>query len=286
MTKHRYEVLPDQNRINVLDHGFVELIEVMGSDKTIEQAARVSYTGGEKEEKRTLEQTTKLLRHLMRHKHTTPFEQAVMRFRIALPIFDERQMARHRTASWNELSSRYSEMPDLFYVPHKDRIKFQAEGNKQGSGEMMQGEYSDAAIEGFKDEQVGARTAYKSRLDAGMAKELARINLPLSQYTVKVWKMDLHNLCHFMLLRLDEHAQEEIRVYAEAIAAFVQIHFPITWDAFFDYKLEAVTFSRMERVVLGRLLRGEDPNFENLNLTDREVDEFTAKVEGLHEEVA
>lgn len=178
--------------------------------------------------------------------NTTPFEMAVMKFRIALPIFSERQMIRHRTASTNEFSGRYAEMPDLFYLPEIDRIQFQSSSNKQGSGAAFDVDSASDERAVLRGEQIEARESYEGRLEVGMAKELARINLPLSQYTVKVWKMDLHNLLGFLQLRLHPHAQHETRVYADAIATMVKERFPITWESFEDYRLHAMSLSRLE----------------------------------------
>lgn len=272
-------------RLEVLDHGFVELLDVMGSDEAIEQAARVSYTGGDPNEHRTVEQRRHLIRYLMRQSHSTPFEMAELKFRVALPIVVERQWVRHRTASTNEYSGRYAEMPDLFYVPELDRIRSQSRSNKQGSSD----EVLDRAVElrdDFRFEQEADRTEYERRLSLGVAKEIARLNLPLSQYTVKVWKVNLHNLLHFLRLRLDEHAQWEVRQYANAVAHIVKGRFPITWEAFEDYRLRAVTFSWTEMLVLeelvGEAATGSSPAIARCTgwdeLSSREQREFMSKI--------
>ena len=266
------------SRVQIHEHGFIELLDVMASDEDIESAARVSYTGGDDEE-RTVGQRRHLIRYLMRHYHTTPFEMAVMKFRVALPIFVERQMIRHRTASTNEFSGRYAEMPDLFFCPTPERIRKQSKLNKQGSADESL-EDPQSWVNGFKFETGESRANYKDRLHFGMAKELSRINLPLSQYTVKVWKMDLHNLLHFLRLRLHPHAQEEIRDYADPIAKMVAQHFPLTWEAFEDYRLHAVTFSRIEMEVVRDFMNARNvedhPSFSALS--QRERREFLGKL--------
>lgn len=240
------------NPIQCLDHGSVTLLNVMGDDKAIEHAARVSFTGGEVEEVRTIEQTTGLLRYLLRHRHTTPFEMVVFQFRIVLPIFVWRQWIRHRTASVNEISGRYQVLPDLYYVPEVERIRYQHTSNKQGSGDDVM-EHAEHERLVFQNEQRSIRERYDNRIDGGMAKELARINLPVSQYTSMVWKMDLHNLLHFLALRIDGHAQEEIRVYANAIGEVVKAQCPIAWQAFEDYRLHSMSLTRQDLACLAEI---------------------------------
>lgn len=263
-----------------LNHGSITLLDVMGCDTDIEQAARVSFTGGESDDERTLEQTTGLLRYLMRHRHTTPFEMGEFKFRVVLPIFVERQFIRHRTASTNELSGRYQVLPDLYYVPTPERLRKQSESNKQGSSdEQMDNAESEIAV--LEEEQVFSRKQYIDRIDRGMAKELARINVPVSQYTAKVWKMDLHNLFHFLSLRVDSHAQEEIRVYANYMAQCVAAAFPICWEAFEDFRFNAMSFSAQDLYALACILRdhptiGSYP-FDHFK-TKREAAEFKEKL--------
>lgn len=263
-------------RIDCLDHGFVELLDYMGDDKAIEEAARVSFTGGEEEE-RTPEQTNGLIRYLMRHRHTTPFEMVEFKLRIACPLFVWQQWLRHRTASINQLSSRYAAMPDLFYLPKPERVRLQSSSNKQGSAdEVMQDAEREVAM--FAAEQREARELYEARLESGMAKEVARINLPTSQYTVAIWKIDLHNLMHFLSLRLHEHAQEEIRVFSEAIADVVYQICPLAFKAFRDYRLDALTFSAGELVALRQLVLGEGIDLDQLGLSSREQVELQSKL--------
>lgn len=232
--------------VDVLDKGSVTLLDVMGDDASVEEAARVSFTGGEFNENRTLEQRRGLLRYLMRHAHTTPFEMVEFKFRIVCPIFVWRQWIRHRTANVNEISGRYAELPDLYYLPEKTRIAKQSASNKQGSGAMFEDAEADHAWHDFMVEQTVARSRYMARLDNDMAKELARINLPVSQYTAAVWKCDLHNLFHFLKLRLDPHAQHEIRVYAEAMARMVKAAVPLSWEAFEDFRLHSMSLTKQD----------------------------------------
>jgi thymidylate synthase (FAD) len=263
-------------RFDCLDHGFVELIDYMGSDKAIEEAARVSFTGGEEEE-RTVEQTRGLLRYLLRHRHTTPFEMVSFKFRIVCPIFVWRQWIRHRTASVNEISGRYAKLPDLYYVPELERMQAQSKSNKQGS-EATLIDNAENVRDQIEEDQTVTRDHYEELLDAGLAKELARINLPVAQYTAAVWKMDLHNLFHFLSLRLDSHAQYEIRVFAEAIADIVAQVCPIAWEAFEDYRLNGAFFSAPELHVLRALCTDAPADLDQIGLSQREQDELAAKL--------
>lgn len=263
-------------KFECLDHGFVELVDYMGSDADIERAARVSYTGGE-DEVRPIEKTRTLLRMLMRHRHTTPFEMCVMKFRIAVPMFVWRQWIRHRTASVNEFSGRYTELPDLTYVPDLSRMQKQSAGNHQGSADELIDNAANVRDQ-MAEDQVVTRDRYEEYLATGMAKELARINTPLGQYTLAVWKMDLHNLMHFLKLRLDPHAQYEIRVFAEAIADVVCQCFPISWEAFEDYVRNAVTFSAAECFAIRSLLLNEAADLNQVGLSVREQKELEQKL--------
>ena len=223
-------------RIDCLDKGFVRLIDVMGDDAAIVQAARVSYGSGTK---KVLEDRG-LIRYLLRHAHTTPFEMVEFKFHVKLPIFVARQWIRHRTANVNEYSGRYSEMKDEFYTPHPNDIRPQSVANKQGrSDETLPEGMAEQAANAFKSGQDEAYAQYQEFLEQGIAREIARINLPVSNYTEWYWKIDLHNLFHFLRLRIDAHAQYEIRVFAEAIAELVQPFVPYAWEAFEDYVLNA-----------------------------------------------
>lgn len=268
-------------KIQVLDKGYVKLIEpVMGSDKAIVNAARVSYGGDADDNAKMTDGDIKLLRYLMRHLHTSPFEMAEMKFEMKMPIFVARQFIRHRTANVNEISGRYTEMEDDFYMP--DSLRTQSKSNKQGS----EGELNDP--HGFNREKYflamkQAFDVYKELIEAGMAKEQARGILPLNTYTKWVWKMDLRNLLHFLKLRLDLHAQWEIREYANAIADMVANKFPFSYAAFVDYQFVAKTFSSKELKVI-REVSCENPKLfrdeaKAVGLEGREYKEFLDKVE-------
>lgn len=266
----------------VLDKGFVKLVNVMGDDSSIVQAARVSYGKGTK----TVNEDTGLIRYLLRNKHTTPFEMVEFVFSIRCPIFVARQWFRHRTASYNEVSGRYSEMEDMYYVPDPSKITKQSTSNKQGgTDEVLEEPLTLQDL--FAEEQREAHKNYSENLETGMRKELARINLPLSLYTTFYFKMNLHNLLHFLRLRLDPHAQYEIRVYGEAIAEYVKEIVPIAWKAFEDYSLNAVNFSFLELELLSKCIgssvmpTSEDifTHFKN----KRESEEFISKLNKLME---
>lgn len=264
-----------------LDHGFVRLIDYMGSDEAIVQAARVSYGKGTK----LVHQDRGLIRYLMRHQHTTPFEMVDFKFHCKLPIFVARQWIRHRTASVNEYSLRYSEAQNEFYVPDPDVIRKQSVTNRQGrADESIPGELQEQALDLFKQHPQQLWDDYQKLEQMDIARELARINLPVSLYTEWYWKINLHNLFHFLKLRLDPTAQYEIRVYAEAIAEIVRIAVPIAWEAFEDYMLFAANFSRMEleilKEALSQLSKASDWEAiaKSKGLSAREVTELLEKV--------
>ena len=230
------------NKQKVLDGiGHVFLVDVMGDDARIESVARLSYEGGRK-----VSDTRNLLRYLMRQRHTSPFEQAVITLDIKLPIFVARQLVRHRTQSLNELSGRYSVLPEEYYTPPVSQICYQSDSNKQGRSGPFPLTEAGQLRDQMWDEADDAFATYKQFIEAGMAKETARMGLPLSTYTHWVTTWDLHNLLHMLGLRLDAHAQWEIRVIAEAIWKIVKDWCPLTAEAFTDYKLEAITLSRMD----------------------------------------
>lgn len=253
----------------VLDHGFVRLVDYMGSDEAVAEAARVSTAG---EGVRSQSDDEGLIRYLMGHRHTSPFEMVELKFHCAMPIFVARQWVRHRTASLNEMSGRYSQLPELTYVPPAERISWQSPSNKQGSGAGVPEELAERVREEWTSENFSAFALYKELLgtddhatfseeeraaisaNGGVSRELARINLPLSTYTQWYWKIDLHNLFHFLELRLDEHAQWELRQYAREIVKVVEALCPISWRAFVDYRLEAVRLSGPEQEVVRELL--------------------------------
>lgn len=269
-------------RIDCLDKGFVRLIDVMGDDAAIVQAARVSYGSGTK---KVLEDRG-LIRYLLRHAHTTPFEMVEFKFHVKLPIFVARQWIRHRTANVNEYSGRYSEMKDEFYTPNPNDIRPQSVLNKQGrSEETLPDGMAEQAANAFKAGQDEAYAQYQEFLEQGIAREIARINLPVSNYTEWYWKIDLHNLFHFLRLRIDSHAQYEIRVFAEAIAELVKPFVPHAWEAFEDYVLNAHRMTAPELKVLKHLLEAmefpSDETLAELGLKGREAVEFKDKMRGM-----
>ncbi len=269
----------------VLDHGFVRLVDYMGGDQRIVQAARVSYGVGTK----SYRQDKGLISYLLRNEHTSPFEQVVLTFHTKMPVFVARQWVRHRTARLNEISGRYSVMKDEFYLPEGNAIAPQAEDNKQGREADGFDETAQRAVrEAMAQQQHSAYDSYQRLLDHDLARELARINLPLSMYTEWYWQIDLHNLFHFLRLRMDAHAQYEIRVYAETIFEIARKVCPIAVEAFDEHVRGAVRFSRGEFGVLQRLL-GTDGDGAELaeriraaaeaeGLQGRELDRVTAKI--------
>lgn len=266
-----------ENCTKVLNHGFVRLVASMGDDAAIVQAARVSYGAGTK----TRNDDNGLIRYLMRHRHTTPFEMVEFKFHMRMPIFVARQWIRHRTASVNEYSGRYSEMPELFYVPEAGRVTKQSTANKQGSEDEELIEGAQEIVNHMEIEQASDYVNYQSNLSAGMSRELARINLPLSTYTEWYWKIDLHNLLHFLKLRLDSHAQYEIRAFAEAMAALIKPIVPMAWDAFEDYHLLSLTLSAKEIKILSMIVKGGrvGDDLEMMMGNKRETEEFKTKLD-------
>jgi len=264
-----------------LNAGFVRLVDYMGGDESIVQAARVSYGKGTK----SVSEDRILLRFLMRHMHTTPFEMVELKFHIKLPIFVARQWIRHRTANVNELSGRYSIMKDEFYVPDAGAIKKQSARNKQGrSDDEVPAELRQKVLDVLLTDQRYTYEHYEEFLKDDIARELARINLPLSLYTEWYWKIDLHNCLHFLRLRLDKHAQYEIRIFAEAMAEIVKRIAPMAWEAFEDYQLYGEHFSKMELSVLADNLDFTKVTKESLRqygLTGLEADEFLEKIQRL-----
>ena len=235
--------------VPVLDHGFVRVVDVMGDDTAIVTAARVSYKRA-----RRMRKDAALLRYLLRKRHTSPFEQCEIKLHVKVPLFVARQWVRHRTASMNEISGRYGVLKDEFYIPTEDRVREQSATNKQGSGEKMTAEYAQEWCKDARDVSEYNFKFYQDSCEDGVARELSRIILPLNTYTEFYWKIDLHNLMHFLSLRLDSHAQWEIRQYAQVIADFVRIWVPDTWAAFEDYRLGAVTLSATVFKALKRIL--------------------------------
>ncbi|MEM9781341.1 MAG: FAD-dependent thymidylate synthase [Pseudomonadota bacterium] len=265
--------------IPVLDHGFVRVIDYMGDDAAIVQAARVSYGRGTK----SARDDAGLIRYLMRHWHSTPFEMCEIKLHVKLPIFVARQWIRHRTANVNEISARYSILDREFYVPAAEHMARQAVTNRQGRGDLLAAEEAEAVRAALAEEAGRTYGTYEGLMDPdgpGLARELARMTLPASVYTQWYWKTDLHNLLHFLRLRADAHAQYEIRAYAEAIGAVVRDWVPATWAAFEDYRLNAVQFSAPAMACLRRMLAGEAVSQETSGLSAGEWREFQSSLKG------
>jgi thymidylate synthase (FAD) len=258
----------------VLDHGFVRVVDYMGDDGAVAQAARVSYGRGTK----TVSDDRGLIRYLMRHAHTTPFEMCELKLHVKLPIFVARQWIRHRTASVNEISGRYSILDREFYLPQHDVIGTQDEKNRQGRGAALSASKASKYLGILSRDALKAYDHYERFLgikgdkttEKAVARELARIVLPLNYYTQWYWKTDLHNLLHFLALRLDSRAQFEIREYAKVIAGAVKRWVPLCWEAFVDYRLQALKLSRAEAAVVKSVLEGRDPRKAALGLSNRE----------------
>lgn len=267
--------------VKVHEHGFVALVDAMPrlvpqgqtADSAVVQAARVSYGQGTKQ----VNEDRGLIRYLMRHRHTTPFEMVEFKFHVAMPIFVARQWIRHRTANVNEYSGRYSIIPDHFYKPTLDAVRKQSATNRQGgeetfaaAGEDADGEARTArAFLDYLDRAEALYHEYSRLTAAGVSRELARIGLPVSVYTQWYWKCDLHNILRFLSLRLDRHAQAEIRVYAEAMAALLEPIVPVTMEAFRDYELESVRLSRLEADAVRSLRGGGDGSIASNNARER-----------------
>jgi thymidylate synthase (FAD) len=266
-----------EKEFKCLNHGFIRLIDYMGSDESIVQAARVSYGKGTK----TVSEDRTLIRYLMRHHHTTPFEMVELKFHVKLPIFVARQWIRHRTANVNEYSGRYSIMPEEFYLPEEKDIKPQSTTNRQGrSEEEIPAEIRQKVLNLLLEEQKSSFSGYNEMLENRVSRELARINLPLSLYTQWYWKIDLHNLFHFLNLRIDDHAQYEIQVYARTMGEMVKKVTPLAWEAFEDYILNSITLSKTELSALKEFFPSEMPEqkLEQLDLSSYEVSELSAKL--------
>ena len=239
-----------KDAVKCLDKGFVRLVDSMGGDDAIVQAARVSYGKGTSK----VSQDRGLIRYLMRHRHTTPFEMVEFKFHCKMPIFVARQWVRHRTANINEYSLRYSEARDEFYYPESKHIQFQSALNKQGRSGNVPKQLTDKVMKYFKEISERSFDMYKELNEAGLAKELIRAILPVNLYTEWYWKNDLHNLLHFIGLRSDNHAQYEIRVYSDAMADAVKKVAPFAWEAYQDYVVSGLRFSRIEQSLLEQRL--------------------------------
>ncbi len=265
----------------VLDHGFVRVVDYMGDDGAIVQAARVSYGRGT----RKVSEDAALIRYLMRHRHSTPFEMCEIKYHVKLPIFVARQWIRHRMASVNEYSARYSILDREFYIPAAGHLAAQSEDNRQGRGTVLQGDAAAAVLDLLREDASRCHDHYALMLAGeadpakpglGLSRELARMNLTLNTYTQWYWKADLHNLLSFLALRLDTHAQYEIRVYAEAMLRTVRAWVPGAAAAFEEYRLGAFTFSASMLSVLRRRLAGEAVEQKTSGLGRREWDEMMA----------
>jgi thymidylate synthase (FAD) len=279
MEKHLY-VAHD-----VLDHGFVRVVDYMGDDEAICQAARVSYGKGTK----SVQNDEGLIRYLMRHWHSTPFEMCEVKLHVKLPVFVARQWIRHRTANVNEYSARYSILDREFYIPRAEDLAAQSVINNQGRGETLSGEQAEQVLRYLKDDANRAYDHYEdmiSEVDAdgnakqGLARELARMNLPANIYTQWYWKVDLHNLFHFLRLRADSHAQYEIRVYADAICEVVKDWVPAAYGAFEDYRLGGANLSGKAVECVRKMVAGEKVTQETSGMSKGEWREFMGVVEG------
>ena len=267
-----YEPLP------VLDQGFIRVIDYMGDDAAIVQAARVSYGRGTKQ----VSNDRGLINYLMRHRHTSPFEMCEIKLHVKLPIFIARQWIRHRTANVNEYSARYSVLEEAFYTPAPEHLAAQSQTNRQGRAEVIEGEEASGALERIRAHSAEAYALYLDLLNEdregevgdpsrrGLARELARMTLPLNAYTEWYWKIDLHNLLHFSALRADSHAQYEIRAYAEVLLDVLKRWVPLTYDAFIDYRHEGAELSAKALAVVRRLLKGEKVEQAESGLSPRE----------------
>jgi len=268
----------------VLDHGFVRVVDYMGDDGAIVQAARVSYGRGT----RRVSEDKGLINYLMRHRHTTPFEMCEIKYHVKLPIFVARQWIRHRTANVNEYSARYSILDNEFYIPAPEHLATQATANRQGRGSIIEGAAAQRVLDLLRQDSERAYAGYAEMLNEddkgepvdptwpGLARELARMNLSLNFYTQWYWKTDLHNLMHFLSLRADPHAQYEIRAYAEAMLATMQRWVPIAHAAFVEYRMNAASISATGLKVIQRMLAGETVDQVSSGLSPREWRELMA----------
>lgn len=273
--------------IEVLDHGFIRVIDYMGDDSSIVQSARVSYGKGTKK----ISNDKGLIKYLMRHRHSTPFEMCEIKFHIKLPIFIARQWIRHRTANVNEYSARYSILDKEFYIPSAENLAAQSAINNQGRGDALTDDEASNVIQILKKDAEQTYSNYETLLNessegniideskSGIARELARMNLTLNTYTQWYWKIDLNNLLHFLALRADDHAQYEIRVYADAMLDIVKKWVPLTYDAFEDYRIGGTELSAKEVNLMRKLLKGEKVSFEEEGLSKREWSELQRKFE-------
>ena len=276
LEKILYEALP------VLDHGFVRVVDYMGDDTSIVQSARVSYGKGTKK----VSTDSGLIKYLMRHRHSTPFEMCEIKYHVKLPIFVARQWIRHRTANVNEYSARYSILDKEFYLPAKENLAAQSRNNRQGRGDLIEGEQANDILKILKEDAEKNYNDYETILNErhdgtivneskkGLARELARMNLTLNTYTQWYWKTDLLNLLNFLSLRADDHAQYEIRAYADVMIDCLKKWVPITYEAFMDYRVGGMELSSKGRLVISKMIKGESCDFENSKLSKREWNEL------------
>tara|TARA_B100000424_G_scaffold252297_1_gene228493 strand:+ start:53 stop:1000 length:948 start_codon:yes stop_codon:yes gene_type:complete len=271
-----YEALP------ILDHGFIRVIDYMGNDNSIVQAARVSYGKGTKK----VNTDSGLIKYLMRHWHSTPFEMCEIKYHVKLPIFIARQWIRHRTANVNEYSARYSILDKEFYLPSKENLAAQSKNNRQGRGEVISGDQASDVLGLLKQDAERTYKNYEEMLNErydgsvidenkqGLARELARMNLTLNTYTQWYWKTDLLNLMNFLRLRADHHAQYEIRAYADTMLDTLKRWVPITYDAFLDYRVGGTEVSSKGKEVIKKLINGENISIDETDLSKREWNEL------------
>jgi len=276
LEKILYEALP------VLDHGFVRVVDYMGNDTSIVQAARVSYGKGTKK----VSTDAGLIKYLMRHWHSTPFEMCEIKYHVKLPIFIARQWIRHRTANVNEYSARYSILDKEFYLPAQKNLAAQSQINRQGRGDVLEGEQAKKVLDLLKNDAERTYDNYEMMLNErfdgstidenkkGLARELARMNLTLNTYTQWYWKTDLLNLMNFLRLRSDNHAQYEIRAYADIMLETLKKWVPITYEAFMDYRVGGTEVSLKGKEAIKKLIKGEEINIEQSGLSKREWNEL------------
>ena len=276
LEKILYEAIP------VLDHGFIRVIDYMGDDTSIVQSARVSYGKGTKK----VSTDSGLIKYLMRHWHSTPFEMCEIKYHVKLPIFIARQWIRHRTANVNEYSARYSILDKEFYLPATEHLAAQSQSNRQGRGDVIEGDQAKKVLDLLKSDAERTYSNYEEMLNerydgtlieenkTGLARELARMNLTLNTYTQWYWKTDLLNLMNFLRLRADRHAQYEIRAYADAMLDTLKKWVPITYEAFMDYRVGGTEVSSKGKLAIQKFIKGENVNIEESGLSKREWNEL------------
>ena len=286
LEKILYEAIP------ILDHGFIRVVDYMGDDSSVVQAARVSYGKGTKK----VSTDAGLIKYLMRHWHSTPFEMCEIKYHVKLPIFIARQWIRHRTANVNEYSARYSILDKEFYLPEPEHLAAQSQINRQGRGDVLKGDQAKKVLDLLKNDAEQTYKNYEEMLNerydgtvinegkTGLARELARMNLTLNTYTQWYWKTDLLNLMNFLRLRADHHAQYEIRTYADAMLDTVKKWVPITYEAFMDYRVGGTEISSKGKIVIQKMISGEKISIQESGLSKREWNELMSAF-GLKEKI-